>query len=101
MAVIIPLLAVPNQTASVLLAGQNCQINIYQKTYGLYMDLLVDQSPIFTGVVCEDRNLIKRYASIPFSGDFAFVDLRGAQDPEYAGLGSRYYLAYFDEAELD
>ena len=100
MATIIPLLAVPNQAVSALLDSQNCQINVYQKAFGLYMDLLVDLVPMFTGVVCQDRNLIKRYASIPFSGDFAFVDTLGNDDPDYSGIGSRYFLTYFPAAEL-
>ena len=44
----IPLKPVPSQTLSVLLNGQNCQISVYQKSTGVYLDLHINNSPIVT-----------------------------------------------------
>lgn len=94
---IIPLRPVPNQAVTVQLEGQNCQINVYQKPYGLFMDLLVSNVPIVQGVICQNLNAIVRDAYFGFSGDFAWIDNQGSEDPVYTGLGSegsRFSLAY-------
>lgn len=97
---VIPIAAVPNQTIAVPVAGQNCQVSIYQKTTGLYMDVLVDNEPIILSVICEDRNRIVRDAYLGFIGDFAFYDTQGVTDPVYTGFGSRYLLLYISADEL-
>lgn len=94
---IIPLRAIPNQTVIVRLSDQVTQLNIYQKPQALFMDVLVNNAPIVTGVICEDRNAIVRDAYLGFIGDLAFIDNEGAEDPNYLGLGSagsRFSLAY-------
>lgn len=94
--VAIPLSAVPSQTVQVGLAGQNCNINVYQKGARLYVDLLVDGEPIILGVVGENLNRIVRSAYLGFVGDLAFVDNEaGGEDPVYTGLGTRFSLLYF------
>lgn len=100
MALIIPLRAVPNQTLTTVLANQNCRINIYQKFWGLFLDLAVGNTPIVRGVICQNDNLLIRYAYLGFLGDLAFVDMQGTNDPDYTGLGSRYQLAYLEVADL-
>lgn len=100
MALIIPLRAVPNQTLTVLLGNQNCRINVYQKFFGLYLDLAIGSTPIVAGVVCENANPIVRYAYLGFVGDLAFIDTQGSADPVYTGLGSRWQLAYLEAADL-
>jgi len=64
------------------------------------MDVLVNDVLIIGGVLCEDINRIVRSTYLGFIGDFAFVDTQGNLDPYYAGIGTRYYLLYFDTAEL-
>lgn len=100
MAQIIPLKAVPNQTLTVLLANQNCRINVYQKFYGLYVDLAIGAVPIFNGVIAQQANRLKRYDYLPFVGDLAFFDTQGEGDPYYTGLGARYQLVYLEAADL-
>ncbi|WP_454695595.1 phage baseplate plug family protein [Achromobacter aegrifaciens] len=96
----IPLKPVPAQTLSVVLSGQNCQIAVYQKSTGLYLDLEVDNAPIVTTVLCHDRVRLLRSAYMGFVGDLAFVDTQGHADPQYQALGSRFVLAYLEPLEL-
>jgi hypothetical protein len=100
MALIIPLQAVPNQTLTTLIGNQNCRINVYQKFFGLYLDLAIGAVPIVLGVICEDANRLVRYNYLGFVGDLAFIDTQGADDPVYTGLGSRFQLVYLEAADL-
>lgn len=99
MALIIPLRAVPNQAVTVQLNGQNCQINVYQKPQAMFIDLLVDNSPIVMGVICQNLNAIVRDAYLGFVGDLAWIDNQGDEDPFYEGVGgagARFNLAYLE-----
>lgn len=97
---IIPLAATPNQAVRVQLNGQNSQINVYQKDQGLFLDLLVDNAPMVMGVICQRANRIVRDAYLGFSGDLVWGDIQGTDDPDYAGIGTRYLLAYLFPSEL-
>jgi len=97
---IVPTNPVPAQTLSILLAGQNCQINVYQKTKGMYLDLSINNAALKTGIRCRDRMLLIRYAYLGFIGDLSFFDTQGVSDPGYAGLGSRYQLVYLSTSDL-
>lgn len=97
---IIPLQATPNQTLTVVLGNQNCRINVYQKFFGLYLDLAVGDTPILLGVICRNANRIVRYTYLGFVGDLAVFDTQGSNDPDYTGLGSRYQLVYLEAADL-
>jgi len=79
-----PLNAVPSQTFAVVLAAQNCQIALYQKTTGMYMDLVANGTPITTGVRCvEGARLLLDRKYLGFVGDFGFIDTQGNSDPAY------------------
>jgi len=97
----IPLQSVPNQSLSITLAGQNCRINIYQRSTGLYCDLYVDNTLIIGGVICQNLNRIVRDAYLGFIGDLGFFDAQGINDPDYTGLGSRYLLIYLEASDLN
>lgn len=97
---IVPLAAKPSQTLSILLAGQNCQIAVYQKTTGLYLDLSMNNAAVKTGIVCRDRVKLIRHAYLGFTGDLAFFDTQGTSDPSYDGLGARYDLVYLEASDL-
>lgn len=97
---IIPLQAVQNQALQVQLAGQPCQINIYQLAPGLFADLYVAGALIIGGVICENVNRIVRSAYLGFVGDLIFIDTQGSTDPIYTGLGARYQLAYLSTDDL-
>jgi hypothetical protein len=98
--VIVPLQPIPNQTLSIGLGGQSCTINVYQQAYGLYFDLYIGTNPIVLGIIGLNYNLIIRNAYFGFSGDFAFFDSQGDDDPVYTGLTSRWFLAYVTADEL-
>lgn len=97
---VIPLQAVPSQRITVLLANQNCQIKVYQKTTGVYLDLYINDAPIVTGVVCRDRVALVRDSYLGFVGDLSFFDTQGVADPEYGGIGARYQLVYLEASDL-
>ena len=97
---IIPLQAVPSQHVSTMLSRQYCQIDVYQKLFGLFLDLYVNNSLVIGGVACQDRKRIVRSTYLGFVGDLAFFDRQGTSDPAYAGLADRFGLAYLDTADL-
>lgn len=96
----IPLSALAYQDVTVSLSGQACQITLRQEIYGLFMDMAVNNEPIVYGVICQNRNRIVRDLYLGFKGDFFFNDKQGSEDPEYAGLGTRYQLVYVEPADL-
>lgn len=100
MAQIIPLEPVPSQTLTVSLNDQTCQILVYQKLSGLYLNLSVNNALIIGGVLCENLNRIVRNTYLGFIGDLVFVDSQGNSDPVFTGLGDRFNLAYLPPDEL-
>lgn len=100
MALIIPVQAVPSQTLAVTLAGQGCQIELYQKTTGLYCNLYINNVLIIGGVICENLNRIVRSLYLGFIGDLCFLDNQGSTDPVYTGLGTRYSFIYLEASDL-
>lgn len=94
MSIRIPLAAVPSQKLSVNLGGQSCQIAIYQKETGVFLDLARDNIAIVTGAICRDRVSVVREEYLTFAGLVGFVDTQGESDPDYTGFGTRYQLAY-------
>ena len=97
---IIPLSPVPSQTLNVVLAGQSCQINVYVKLTGTFLDLYVNGQAILIGVLCMNFNRIVRRLYLEFIGDLLFMDTQGSTDPTYQGLGSRYVLCYVEASDL-
>lgn len=102
----VPVTATQNQTLDILLSGQNVQISLAQKAYGMIMSVSVSNSLIVSGVLCLDRNRIVRSAYLGFIGDFFFYDAVGIPgtlnpptDPYYTGLGSRYFLIYLEPTD--
>jgi hypothetical protein len=97
---VIPLQPVPSQVVGTQLSGQDCQISVYQKAFGLFLDLSVGGSLIVAGTICENLNRIVRSVYLGFGGDLAFVDTQGDSDPTFDGLGVRYFLVYLSATEL-
>ena len=97
---ILPIQAEPNQTFNALLAGQFCTFNVYQRSTGLFIDVLVSNTLIIGGVLCQNLNRIVRDAYLGFIGDLCFIDNEGSTDPIYTGLGSRYSFAYLEVSDL-
>jgi hypothetical protein len=80
---------------TVQLNQQNCNINVYQGIGGLFIDLGINGKLIIGGVIAHDRCKIVRDPYLGFTGDLAFWDSQGTQDPDWTGLNQRYYLGYF------
>ena len=104
---VVPLQAVPNQFVQVTLNNQACSIHVYQKFWGLFCDLLVNQQPIIQSVLCLNANYIVRSLYLGFNGDLAFWDTQGqgfpsftGADPNYTELGSRFQLLYLAPSDL-
>lgn len=96
----IPLQPTPSQSLSIVLANQNCQINVYQKSTGMFLDLAVSNAALIDAVICLDRVRMVREKYLGFIGDLAFVDTQGTSDPVYSGLGARYQLIYLEASDL-
>jgi hypothetical protein len=96
----IALQPVPSQTINCTLNGQATTLNVRQNSTGLYIDVLVANTPIIQGVICQNANTIVRDVYLGFIGDLAFFDTQGDTDPVSTGLGSRYILTYWMPSEL-
>lgn len=97
---VIPIQATASQAFAVLLGDQNCQIEIAQKSTGMFFSLYVDGALVIGSVVCENLNRIVRSIYLGFIGDLMFADLQGSSDPNYLELGSRFILLYIPADEL-
>ena len=96
---LIPLQPVPSQQLQVVLGGQNCQISVYAKTTGVYVDLNVNGIDVSVGTIARDSvPLIPTYST--FTGSLMVSDTQGNTDPTYDGLGGRYQLVYLTAADL-
>jgi hypothetical protein len=99
---IIPLQPTPSQVLEVTLGGQPCLISVYQKFYGIFVDLYnTNKIPplIIGGVIAQNLNRIVRDDYLGFIGDLAFYDTQGNSDPTYQGLGSQFLLLYIEETD--
>lgn len=88
----IPIVATASQTLSVTLGGQFCKLAVYQKSTGVFLDLIVNAATVNSGCICLDRVSIIRLAG--FNGELRFVDTQGTSDPDYTGFNTRYKLVY-------
>lgn len=98
---IVPLDQISNQTFSITLGSQNCQIKIDSKgEWGVFVSVWVDDTPIVQSSLCRNRVGIVRYAYTGFVGELYFVDTQGSSDPDYTGFSDRFLLVYDDSAVL-
>jgi hypothetical protein len=92
---VLPIQPVPSQTFQATLGTQNCSITLQWMSTGLFASLSINGAPIISGKQCVDRVNLIRQEYLGFTGWLYFVDTTGKQqDPNYAGLGSRYLLVY-------
>lgn len=95
----IPLQAIPSQQLQIVLGGQSCQIAVYTRSTGLYVDVNVNGADISTGVLARNMVPLVPTVYLGFAGNIFFVDTLGLTDPTYAGLGARYQLMYLTAAD--
>lgn len=94
----IPLGQVPSQSVNVLLAGQPCTIELRLMRGRQYFGLSVNGEVICRNVLMVNRSRIVRAPYTGFIGDFAAIDTQGDASPEYTGWGTRWLLAFSDDA---
>lgn len=106
----------PNQTVQIVLAGQNCAIELRTLDgYDFTVDTLLDTPQpylafsldvsgvsVTANALClnEKRILINRQY-LGFVGDFMFIDTQRSDDPQYTGLGTRWVLVYIEDSDLE
>ena len=96
----LPLTASPSQTLNAVLGNQNCTLNVYTLSMGLFIDVLINGNAVISGVLCLNQVRIVRDEYLGFLGDLVFTDTQGTNDPDYTGLGSRYQLIYLEASDL-
>lgn len=96
---VIPLQAVPSQQFQIVLGGQNCQISVYERTTGIFVDVSVNGASISAGVLAHNLVPLVPTVYLGFAGNILFVDNQGQSDPSYTGLGTRYQLLYLTAAD--
>lgn len=91
----------PNQRFNVSLDGQSMTIALRWRSTGLFVDVAFQNgATIVAGVIAQDRNRLVRSACVGFIGDLAWVDTLGSFDPDWLGIGSRFFLLYLTPDEL-
>jgi uncharacterized protein DUF6983 len=90
----VTLQAIPAQQLQITLGGQNCQIAVYQRSTGVFVDLSVNGADISTAVFARNMAPLVPTVYLGFQGNLVFLDTLGQTDPTYTGLGSRYQLLY-------
>lgn len=97
----------PNQEFMILLDGQSCTINIYDRDGLLYLDLYKDGEPVQLGSLLQPREPTVTRTDRDFRGNIRVVDMGNEPDrqcmPFYQGLGGRfevYYLTAQEEKEV-
>ncbi len=96
----IPIQPVPSQQVKVVLASQNCQIAIYQKSQGVFVDLNSNGEDISVGVLAHNCVALDPREYENFSGNLMFVDTQGLNDPDYKSFGTRFFLVYLTADEF-
>lgn len=117
---IVNLTNTPNQTLQIVLAGQNCSIELrtldgYAVTDNVdftdsqpYLAFSLDVAGVSitrTQNCLNLKRLLINRQYLGFVGDFLFIDTQpdpttGSADPQYAGLGSRWQLVYLEASDL-
>ena len=77
----VPLQPVPSQSTKVVLGGQNCQILIYQKPQGCFVDINADGVDIVVGIIGRDAVPLVCREYTGFIGNLIFIDTQGSDDP--------------------
>jgi hypothetical protein len=95
----VPLQPVPSQSTKVVLGGQNCQILVYQKPQGVFVDINADGVDISVGTIARDAVPLISREYTGFIGNLIFIDTQGSDDPSYEGLGDRWTLVYLTAEE--
>lgn len=97
---VVPVPSKKSQTLTVPLSGQSARLNIYQLSTGMFMDVLVNDVAIISGVICRNNVRIVQSRYLGFIGDLVWLDMQGGDDPNWTALGTRFILVYLEAADL-
>lgn len=102
MPLIVPTNDIANQTILTTLNNQTCQLNLYQKRTGFFMDLYVSNALVLGGVLCRNQCFLVMNVYLGFVGDFMWVDTQGQNaDPIVGGgIGTRFQLVYLFPSDI-
>ena len=92
--ILIPLEQIPNQEFEIILNNQSCTIHLFLRGDYLYLDLMLDNEPVFYGAICYDRTKILPVNSI-FKGNFIFIDNLSSSNPEYTKLNEEVSYEFY------
>jgi hypothetical protein len=71
---------------------------VYGEIDPIFLNLRVNDKPIVSGVLARNNvRLIRGFcATLPiFIGDLSFHDIEGNEEPQWPGLGQRWFLLYW------
>lgn len=113
---VVPVFPVPAQELAVTLGDRACLIRVFTKQIWvaqaqeiytsqpdlaeinpIFLDLSIDDQLVLGGVPCLNRTRIVQNAYLGLTGDLAFIDMTGNEDPRVDGLGSRWLLTYWPD----
>jgi hypothetical protein len=98
----IPTTDVASQTIFTQLNNQNCQLNLYQKRTGFFLDLyLAPTQLVIGGVLCRNQCFLILNSYLGFIGEFMWADTQGNMDPTVGwGIGTRFTLNYLLPSDI-
>lgn len=91
---VIPLAPEKAQTVTTTIADQRIRLHVYQKAFGVFVDVYVNDQLILGGVLARNMVRLIRSTYLGFVGDLVFFDTQGNAAPSYEGLGDRFVLLY-------
>ena len=80
---------VPNQTLSVTINNDSCDLDLNTRLDQLYMSIIKNNVPVVYNRICQNRNEIKE--------GFVFVDMDANDDPAFTQFNDRFKLIWTDE----
>lgn len=93
----IPLSAIPFQIVSAVVNDQSFQIEVRQLGAYIFVTTVVDGEEVASSVRAVTGQSITPWPMADVNTSVVWVDAQGNDDPQYAGLGTRWLLA-FEEA---
>lgn len=90
----IPLSAVPYQTVSAVVNGQNYRITVRQNGAFVYTSVMVDGEKVVDNALAVARGRVIPFAQTVAQTMLYWLDTQGDDRPQYEGLGDRWKLVY-------
>lgn len=90
----IPLSAVPFQTVSAVVNGQNYRITVRQNGAFVYTSVMVDGEKVVDNALAVARGRVIPFAQTVAQTMLYWFDSQGNDRPQYEGLGDRWKLVY-------